>query len=94
MAGKELFIEKIEGKNEGWRKKFKSKRFKKIFSIKKSKFGAFSALSLSLLTKKKPFDLQMNELKRKKNFIEAFFFSGLANVTTLTLKICIGNSTL
>lgn len=48
MAGKELFIENIEGKNEGWRKKFKSKRFKKkIISIKKSKFGAFSALSLS-----------------------------------------------
>lgn len=43
MAGKELFIENIEGKNEGWRKKFKSKRFKKkIISIKKSKFGAFS----------------------------------------------------
>lgn len=70
------------------------KGLKKIMSIKKSKFGAFSALSLSF-DQKKPFDLQTNELKRKKNFIEAFFFFlRLATVTTLTLKICIGNSTL
>lgn len=51
----------------------------RVKGLKKKSFqsknlnSALLALSLSL-DQKKPFDLQTNELKRKKNFIEAFFF--------------------
>lgn len=56
----------------------------RVKGLKKKSFqsknlnSALLALSLSL-DQKKPFDLQTNELKRKKNFIKAFFFFEVSN---------------